>query len=237
MSYEVGIGTAIVAYIEPHAGQAAEFNRWYERDHYYAATMAGPGVFAGGRWVATRGLKARRPNGGTLFGDPARGSYLATYWVLDGMQADWDAWVVEQMRALGDEGGRMFPGRDHVHTAVYRCSREWRAPGAPSAAVALDHCFAGVVELAFDAGAAAWEGWVESLIGPSLPVAVALVEERTILSSAAPGPHTLVLGFVEGDVDAAWRELVEPRLDGAPVRFASAFLRTVPGTDRYTDEL
>ena len=42
---EVAIGTAIVAYIEPHAGQALEFNQWYDRDHMFAATTAGPGAF------------------------------------------------------------------------------------------------------------------------------------------------------------------------------------------------
>jgi len=51
---EVGIGTAIIAYIEPHEREAKAFNRWYERDHMYAATTAGPGAFSGARWVATR---------------------------------------------------------------------------------------------------------------------------------------------------------------------------------------
>ena len=39
----VTVGTAVIAYIEPHAGEARAFNRWYERDHFYAAAMAGPG--------------------------------------------------------------------------------------------------------------------------------------------------------------------------------------------------
>src|SRR5207253_1737577 len=69
---EVGIGTAIIAYIEPHAGQAQEFNRWYERDHMYATTTSGPGAFSGARWVATRACKAVRPPAACWFGDPAR---------------------------------------------------------------------------------------------------------------------------------------------------------------------
>ncbi|HUI49944.1 MAG TPA: hypothetical protein VL119_14725, partial [Acidimicrobiia bacterium] len=90
---DVGIGTAVIAYIEPHAGQARAFNRWYERDHMYAATTAGPGAFSGARWIATRACKAVRPPGTTWFGDPARGSFLTTVWLLDGCQAEWDAWV------------------------------------------------------------------------------------------------------------------------------------------------
>ena len=38
----VEIGTAIVSYIEPHAGQEVAFNRWYERDHFPATVRAGP---------------------------------------------------------------------------------------------------------------------------------------------------------------------------------------------------
>ena len=116
---EVSIGTAIVAYIEPHAGQAREFNRWYERDHFYAATTAGPGAFSGARWVATRACKAVRPPGATWFGDTGRGSFLTTVWLLDGSQTEWDEWVARQMEVLRAQD-RMFAGRDHVHTAVYR---------------------------------------------------------------------------------------------------------------------
>ena len=117
---EVGIGTAIVAYIEPHEGQAEAFNRWYERDHFYAATTAGPGCIRGARWVATRACKELRPPGGTWFGDPARGSYLTTVWLLDDTQGEWDAWVGRQMEHLRAEGDRMFAGRDHVQTGAYR---------------------------------------------------------------------------------------------------------------------
>ena len=86
----VEIGTAIVSYIEPHPGQAVAFNRWYERDHFPATVKAGPGVFAGARFVATRSCKEMRPRSGRLFGDPGRGSYLGVAWVLEGKQAEWN---------------------------------------------------------------------------------------------------------------------------------------------------
>jgi hypothetical protein len=235
---EVGIGTAIVAYIEPHAGQALEFNRWYERDHFYAATTAGPGAFSGARWVATRACKAVRPPGATWFGDAARGSFLTTVWLLDGKQAEWDAWVAKEMEELRAEPDRMFPGRDHVHTAVYRYCCEVRADDAPSAAVALDHGFAGVVAIVVPPGAESAEGCAREIAGPQIPVVVGLTPERAILSQADPPPHALVFGFTPGDPLDAWRSRVEPALARLPsVGFASPFLRTIPGTDAHVDDI
>jgi len=235
---EVGIGTAIVAFIEPHAGQAREFNRWYERDHFYAATTAGPGAFAGARWVATGACKAVRPPASTWFGDTARGSFLTTVWLLDGKQAEWDAWVAKEMEELRAQPDRMFPGRDHIHTAVYRYCCEVRADDAPSAAVALDHGFAGVIAVAVPAGAASAEACAREIVGTEIPVVVGLTPERVILSQAEPSPHALVLGFTPGDPLGVWRSQVEPALARLPaVGFASPFLRTIPGTDAYVDDL
>ncbi len=235
---EVGIGTAIVAYIEAHDGQALEFNRWYERDHFYAATTAGPGAFSGARWVATRACKALRPPSAIWFGDAARGSFLTTVWLLDGKQAEWDAWVAKEMEELRAQADRMFAGRDHIHTAVYRYCCEVRAEDAPSAAVALDHGFAGLVAIAVGSGPESAEGCAREIAGPEIPVVVGLTPERVILSQAAPPDHALVLGFTPGDPLGAWRSRVEPALPRLPVvGFASPFLRTIPGTDSYVDDL
>jgi hypothetical protein len=234
---DVRIGTAVVAYIEPHAGEAREFNRWYERDHFYAATTAGPGAFAGARWVATRACKAVRPRDATWFGDPARGSFLTTVWLLDGAQPEWDAWVARQMEVLRAED-RMFPGRDHVHTAVYNLCCEVSGDDGPSAAVALDHGFAGVIAIAVRADTDAAEACAREIVGAEVPVAVGLSQERVILSQADPPEHTLVLGFTPEDPLEAWRSRVEPALARLPaVGFAGPFLRTIPGTDTYVDEL
>jgi hypothetical protein len=239
----VEIGTAVVAYVEPHAGHAVEFNRWYERDHFPAAVMAGPGAFAGARFVATRACKALRV--GTRFGDPARGSHLALAWLLPGAQAAWDAWVPGAVEALAAEG-RMFPHRDHVHTAVYRHHDEVRAGAdAPPAAQALDHPFPAVVVVAVGPGDAA--ALTRDLVGPAVPVAVVLAPERlvaSVLDGAADAfdDHRLVVGFASGDVLAAWPDAVAPVLRrcrdrGGTLGFASPFLRTVPGTDTYADDL
>jgi hypothetical protein len=231
----VTVGTAVVAYIEPHEGRAREFNRWYERDHFYAAALAGPGMYAGARWVATHECKRVRPLE-TLFGDPARGSYLATYWLLPGMQATWDDWAATQYRAMTDD--RRFAGRDHLHTAVHRFVGDARVHDAPPPAVALDHGFAGVVAVATTAGVDAATVWARALVCPEVPLATAFAPDRVIMSETNPEPYALVLGFVEDDPLGVWHERVAPLLAGLPaLGFASPFLRTVPGTDRYTDDL
>ena len=214
----ISIGTAIVSYIEPHPGEARAFNRWYEGDHFPAAVLAGPGVFAGARFVATRACKALRPASATLFGDPARGSYLGIAWVLPGAQAEWDAWVVTAMEQITAEH-RLFPRRDHIHTAVY--SYAWET-GAVPAIAALDRGFPGVIALA---GA-------DAVAAVDAPVTVGLQLEHTIISAADPPAHELQLVFCAGDPCAAFAAIPP-----GPIGFASPFLATIPGTDVYTDEI
>jgi len=215
----VEIGTAIVSYIEPHPGMAVEFNRWYERDHFPAAVKAGPGVFAGARFVATRACKELRPDG-QLLGDPARGSYLGVAWVLPGKQAEWDAWVAHEMETIADEG-RLFAGRDHVHTAVYTCV--WQA-GPVDAVVALDRGFAGAIVAASEVAAPRLD----------LPAAIGLRLERTVVSQVDPPPHELVLGLCADDPRKVF-VAVAGELEGCG--FASPFLATIPGSDAYADDL
>jgi hypothetical protein len=242
------LGTAIIAYIDPHPAQERAFNQWYELDHFYAAAMAGPGAFAGGRWVATRSCKLLRPPG-HLFGDPSRGSYLATYWLLEGAQPAWDEWVQGQMAAL-TASGRLFPGRDHLHTAVYRPLWELRDADGPPIEVALDRCFEGVVVIAVrwdtNSDVAGLRRWSEGLVSRELPVGVALSPLRTITSVLGDRrePHVLFVLFSETDPMTAWRESVVKAIDGLTevpgaqgVGFGSPFIRTVPGTDTYVDQL
>lgn len=55
--YGVHPGHALITMVEPHPGHEYAYNRWYEDDHYYAGAMAMPWMFAGRRWVATRGSR------------------------------------------------------------------------------------------------------------------------------------------------------------------------------------
>jgi len=58
---EIRLGSALFTLVEPHRGHEVAYNRWYERDHFYAGCMIGPWYFAGRRWVCTRELKDLRP--------------------------------------------------------------------------------------------------------------------------------------------------------------------------------
>lgn len=251
------IGTAIVVYSDPHRGSEARYNRWYEDDHVYSAAMAGPGVMAHGRWVAPAAYKALRPQEATLLGDPARGSYLLTFWVLEGMQQDWNEWIRGQEKVLAAEDRWRFPpddAKDHLYTAVYRFLWESRAESGPLAVVALDRGFPGIIAVAIertpDCDLTAIRQWTDALIRPQVPVCVALEPAQLFKSVLKehpdPADHgfVLVLAFCDADPAEVWKQHIEPALAEvrkAPgvrgVGFASPFMRTVPGTDRYIDDL
>ena len=216
----VTVGTALLAHIEPHPGQARAFNAWYERDHFYANAMAGPGMYAGARWVATRACKRTR-----LTGDLLGGSYLATYWILPDRQAEWDEWSAREYARTPPD--RLFAGRDHVHTGIYRFVFDLRTEGAPPPATALDHGFAGVVEVGGNADEV--EEWAHHVLGPDVPLVMVFASQRTVLSDLNPGDHYVALGFCPDD------PLTVPLPETAG--FASAYIATVPGTDRYVDDL
>ena len=67
---EVRVGGALITLVEPHAGFEAAYNRWYEDDHFYSGAMAGPWIFSGRRFVATRDLRSRRPTVRSPIADP-----------------------------------------------------------------------------------------------------------------------------------------------------------------------
>ena len=58
--YPVKVGSMLLTLVDPTKGYERAYNRWYERDHYYAGCLVGPWLFAGSRWVAPRTLKDRR---------------------------------------------------------------------------------------------------------------------------------------------------------------------------------
>jgi len=234
---DAGVGTAIVSYIEPHAGAARDFNRWYERDHFPAAVLAGPGAYSGARFVATRACKVVRADA-SLFGDPRVGSYLSIAWVLPGAQDAWDAWIPGQMDTLVG-ADRMFPARDHLHTAVYDLAWSKSVGGAPPVSRALDVGFRGVIAIAAFGDDDDLEAWAAAFVGPEVPVVAGLHRRRLLVSALGePAAHRLVLCFVAGDPQEVWVRAIAPAVAArTDVGFAGPFLATVPGTDTYVDDL
>ena len=256
----VKLGSMLFTLVEPHRGHEVAYNRWYERDHFYAGCMVGPYNFAGKRFVATADLKARRdPDPSEITGTPGRGSYLGLYWVLDGYHDVWNRWAVDQVKAL-HKAGRMFAERDHVHTLLYRYAWE-RArdeDGLP-AELALDHPSLGLVAVFTDrpedADAEVFATWqrdehLASLL-PGSPVRLVVAADPLPLLIDAPGDvprseaddrRQLTLWFLDTEppealdgVVAAHRAAVEAR--GGRVVAVLGFVPTIPGTDTYTDRL
>ncbi|HVJ96969.1 MAG TPA: hypothetical protein VNC41_09075 [Acidimicrobiia bacterium] len=262
--YPIKVGSMLLTLVDPHAGFEQAYNRWYERDHFYAGCMIGPFLFAGSRWVATRDLKDRRwPEADETVASPVdAGSYVAIYWVERGHHEDhFDVWARQQVRELYAEG-RGFPERRHIHTVLFdHLGASYRDDDPVPIELALDHGYDGLVALWFDGADGDAQALHERLAAEYVPKLVAgspieIVSSWTPsagendprdvpmdLGSKAGGPERLCqLVFVKGDVrDAlaglrAYTDAIE-RDAVATTRLVAPFHRTVVGTDRYVDQL
>lgn len=261
----IRIGTMLYTLVEPHRGHQVAYNRWYERDHFYAGCQIGAYNFAGARFVATAPLKGlrqpdRSPGGPEpLVGDQQVGSYLGVYYVLEGHHDEWNRWAVDQVNAL-HAAGRMFEHRDHVHTGLYRFEWEHRrdADGVP-AELTLDHRFPGMVLVFVDAAGGAdtarLGAWFKEVhlpaVLPGTPAATVLAFSPLPLLADAPGDvprgavseRLLLLWFLDGRPEESWDTLFSPMgpaLSAAGIGqlvWAAPFVGTVPGTDTYADQL
>jgi hypothetical protein len=247
---EIRLGSALFTLVEPHRGHEVAYNRWYERDHFYAGCLVGPWLFAGRRWVATRALKDLRfGDEADLFGEVGRGSYLAVYWVIEGKHDEHVRWALDQVRWL-HANGRMFDHRDHVHTLLYRY--EWavdRGAGGVPAELALDHPFAGLVATMVERSDGVtsedvrvwWEssgtgvlslGFAPIPLPPGAPV--------TQIGLDGLERRTLLLGFdpsVPADGWRGHRDACAAAGSIGRVLWSAPFVPTIPGTDTYTDAL
>ena len=108
----VRVGSMLYTQVDPEPGYEVDYNRWYERDHFYAGCMIGPWLFAGRRWVATRDLKDLRFPDDTPFVPKVRdGSYVAIYWIHEDHYDDHVEWATEhKLRTFaftGYDGGKL----------------------------------------------------------------------------------------------------------------------------------
>ncbi len=260
--YPVRVGSMLLTLVEPDEGFELAYNRWYERDHYYGGCMVGPWLFAGSRWVATRQLKELRwPSDSTIAIPTDAGSYVAIYWVEYGHHHEHFAeWSINQVRDLYTLG-RGFPERKHVHTSR---STTWtpptvmtipsgragprprlRGPRRPVVGCVLRHSrdlhstltgshLSGLLDGSPVEIAASWV--------PSVPDAGDQGAPMDLGSPPGGVDRLVQLLFIDGDpsevVDRvrAYTDTVEAAGDAA-LLLAAPFRRTVPGTDRYVDEL
>lgn len=251
----VRLGGALVTLVEPHRGHEVAYNRWYERDHFYAGCMIGAWTLSGARFVATADLKALRyPADSPVVPDPEAGSFLALYWVLAGKFGPWMQWGSEQVRWLHDHD-RMFPHRDHVHTLMYKFRTEFEEPHGVPVELALDHRSPYVVLVIGEPAEGRTLDDVDSWFRaqPLLGVVGAEMTAVPLPGDAAPGVRAdssanrfCQLWFVDDDLPATWGA-GEGNFADLGERFSAAglgnlvlvapFRATVPGTDTYTDQL
>src|SRR3546814_11095917 len=87
----ITLGSAMFSLTEPFPGKALEYNRSYERDHFFANGQQLPYLFTGCRFVATRAIKVRRrlaPDN-PVSSYASKGSFLDLYWVLSSDSEVW----------------------------------------------------------------------------------------------------------------------------------------------------
>ena len=256
----VALGSILVSLLEPLPGHEAALHRWYERDHFFGGCMLGPYFFSGRRFVATRPLKDLRfPDETPVIDDVRRGSYLALYWMQAGHHEAAVDWAVQQVRWL-NENDRMLPERTQAHAGFYHlrwCAE--RDPDGVPPELALEHPFAGVVLLMVDReeGVAqedfeqAYREAIQSRLAGTA-AALCLGFEPEPLPEDAPSyvirppgleRRSLQIFFLQEDPRQSWSALFAGqdawlREAGlGRVSYAAPFIPTIPGTDRYTDEL
>ena len=256
----VALGHAIFALHDPHPGYEVAFNRYYERDHMYAAAFA-PWTLAAQRFVATRPLKdLRYPDPGP-FGQPlAAGSFLAMYCIQEGHLEDQQLWVADFNQVLVAHG-RTFEHRSVQTATTYDYVGGMFADddGVPPEQ-ALEHRYPGVVwtwvERTADTSFDELRDW---LLDEHLPAALAGAPVAMTLGftplpkadwwpAAAPevpgvGDRIMLVHFLETDPRDCWdthfASLGKSIDDSGRARtlLVAPFVPTDPGTDRYCDQL
>ncbi|MET9437862.1 hypothetical protein [Streptomyces sp. NPDC006551] len=258
--YGVRPGHALITLVEPHPGHEYAYNRWYEDDHYYAGAMAMPWMFAGRRWVATRALQElRSPEKSAIAQPVTAGCYLSTYWITDGRYDEHMKWTVAINKRLNRDA-RVHHHRTHVFTAFQDHEGTVYRDGAagPRDVHALDHPYRGLVLQVIDTeGPRHRTELLERLRSRELPRRLAgspaamvtvfrptpLPGDRMTYVKQVEGIDTrlTLLWFLERDPRDGWHEhfgdLGTLPGDLGRVELVAPFIPTVPGTDRYVDDL
>jgi hypothetical protein len=254
--YEVKIGCALIALIEPREGCDWEYNRWYEDEHMPAA-MALPWKFAGRRWVAPRDLQALRyPQHSSLAQPLSAGKYLSVYWLTEGRYQDHTAWSVAKYGRDVAEGRFYNEARRVYMSFPAYAGVAYRDERGPRDIHALDYPYEGVVLEVVDptGDRGALKQWLHQEYLPARltgsPIAMTLLFEPNPMRDSedqqeGSGIERLVtmLSFSEAEPADCWATVFAGA--GAAVAssglgdvvLAAPFCPTLPGTDTYVDQL
>lgn len=264
----VRVGAMLFTLVDPTRGHEVAYNRWYEHDHFYSGCMVGPWLFAGRRWVATRPLKDLRfpesvPEDAAVALPLDAGSFLATYFIHAGHEAEHFAWANRQVFELY-ANGRGYDERHHAHTSLYfhvGAHRGGTCTVPPH--MALDHPYGGLVSVHLDRENEVrheeYARWFADVAAPPLLVPDGpfdqVLDWRPIIPKGAEGDAPMDLGtppgtrqrslqllFLRDDPAPHWNVVQElaARIEEsglATVRLAAPFVPTIPGTDTYCDQL
>ncbi len=257
----VKVGSMLFTMVDPHRGHEVAYNRWYERDHFYAGCLVGPWLFAGRRWVATRALKDLRFPEPSLFARPsvAAGSYVAIYWIHADHHDEHHEWAINQVRWLY-RNGRGFSQRTHVHTLLYIYDWTYYRDSDPvPVELSLDHHFPGMVSIAIEREPGVEQDDLDRWLRDSYLPRMLADSPIASCSTWSPIPQAntppmdiprvertdrldLQLYFLDSEPQQAWARFQTLGKDLAAtglgqIVFASPWLPTVIGTDTYTDQL
>lgn len=259
----IKLGGILFSLVEAHEGFELAYNRWYERDHFYAGCMIGPYILAGKRFIATADLKQlREPDPSELIGTPHNGTFLSIYWMLEGHHQDWIEWAGERRNGLVN-AGRMFAEREHAHTKFYHYAWDYkRDPDGLPPANALDYPCAGLVAVFADqtdgVDPSDFQHWQQDELLPSicegssarLVIAARLLPLSADANKGSPvkwdsenDRRQLTLWFLDAHPALAWDEVIVPYVTQLAasgqgrVIAALPFIPTIPGTDTYLDLL
>jgi hypothetical protein len=256
--YAPVIGAALITMVEPHVGHERAYNRWYEDDHYNAGAMAFPWMWAGRRYVAPVPYQRVRYPADSAIAQPLEaGKYISIYWITEGQYENHLRFAVGTNHRLFADG-RVFMERDHTFTSFQRyLGPIYRDDDGPRDIHSLNYPYDGLVLEVIDADdSAAREQLVEWMRRERVPAADSPVAMGMMFAPMPlPGdkqPYVkdvegvdnrlTVLWFTEGDSLDAWDRfaVVGERVQATGlgrVELMAPFIPTLPGTDRYVDEL
>ena len=258
--YPARIGSALITMVEPHVGHEHSYNRWYEDDHFNSGAMAMPWMFSGRRWVAPKSLQAYRYPADSAIAQPLEaGKYISIYWLTDGRYDDHMAFTVATNKRLRADD-RVHMERTHVYTSFqsYR-GASYRDAKGPRDIHALEYPYGGLVVEVIDAAPGKRDALIEWLQKERVPQAMAGTDvAQCLFFQPTPLPadkmpyvkdvegvdnRLTLLWFTEGKPTDSWDAVFAKSGDLVAgsglgrVELMAPFIPTLPGTDRYVDEL